>query len=205
MTPATWIEQIKAILKGTESFNREYTADNGAQHEILIRVIWDLEAYDVATDFSVLAKTWPNLDNVATLRSRQQSVMDQLDRIRSKKVHGLSEIDGYEVCASFKNTNGRNSITIIYTNKGVIDLERSKLLCMPSNQTEYKVPLTDAPELIQSMLTYIYTQFLEMVGKDSNRKVAASVEHLLEALLVMIETRLQLLESLTNGPANNTN
>lgn len=205
MTAPKWVEQIKSALKGKENFDCGYTTDNGTQHEIHISVIWDQEAHEVATDFSVLAKTWPNLNDREILRDRKKSVMGQISRIRNKRVYGLSEIDGYEVCASFKNANGKNTITIIFTREGIIEFERSKLLCMPKQQTGYEVTLTQAPDLIQKVLTYIYAQFIEIADKESNKHPATTIETYLEALLLMIETRLRFLEGITNIPADTAN
>ncbi len=191
-----WVEKIAKVLKGSESFSYQTRSESGKRHEISISVIWDQEAHDLALDFSILARIWPRLDVQAVLQTRKKSILNQLDRIRSKRLHGLSSIDGYTVSSSTFDQSERKTMTVVFTKDGGIDLNKSSIKT-DQNERHQEIALIHFPGLAQFVISHIYNQLTEMAEKNSNSAAIANIETVLQTLLAIVQTRLEFLQAST--------
>lgn len=194
-----WIEKITQVLKGNNDFSYRFTTDGGKRtQEINVSTIWDQEAYEFARDFSILAKVWPHLNIPAVLQARQKSITNQLDRIRHKKLYGRSTIDGYAVSSCIINPFERKTITVVFAQDGTVDLERS-FVRIDQNNIHQEIPLGSNVELVNFVLSHLYNQLTTLADENSNTKAVTTIETVLETLLALVETRLQLVAGSTQS------
>ncbi len=187
-----WIEKIAKVLKNQENFSYQGRSENGKRYEVSVAVIWDQEAHDVAQDFNILARIWPRLNIPAVLQTRQKSLLNQLDRIRSKRLYGLSSIDGYSISSCIVDETERKTMTVIFTKKGDIDVSKCTIK-IDQNGRHQEIALIHFPGLANCVFSHIYNQLAEIAEKSSNSPAIASIESVLETLLLIVENRLAIL------------
>ncbi len=187
-----WVEKIAKVLKGNESFSYQSQSEYGKRHEVSISVIWDQEAHDVAQDFNILARIWPRLNIPVVLQTRQNSLLNQLDRIRFKRLYGLSSIDGYCISSCIFDQNERKTITIILNKDGDIDLTKCTVKIDQKGRHQ-EIALVGFPGLANCVFRHIYDQVRELTDKNSNSPAIASIESVLQTLLAIVENRLAIL------------